>query len=162
MSEAIDPKLFRSIMGQVPTCVTVVTGMVEDKPVAMVIGSFVSVSLDPPLAGFFCTTTSFTWQQLRKAEALGVNVLSADQADVSNACMREPDERLDGLDWELVNGAPRIAGTTAFISMTYNQIIEAGDHELALCNVKAMEVPDEVREPIIFYGGGYRNLSEAT
>lgn len=162
MTDAIDPKQFRSIMGQVPTCVTVVTAMVDEKPVAMVIGSFVSVSLDPPLAGFFCTTTSFTWQQLRKAETLGVNVLSADQADVSNACMREPEERFDGLDWELENGAPRIAGTSAFISMTFNQIIDAGDHEFALGNVIAMDAPEDPLEPVIFYGGGYRTLSESS
>ena len=91
MSESIDPKFFRQVMGQVPTVVTVVTAMVDQVPQAMVIGSFVSVSLDPPLAGFFCTTTSDTWQELRRAEVLGVNVLGAHQVDVSNACMREPE-----------------------------------------------------------------------
>ena len=60
MSESIDPKFFRKVMGQVPTTVTVVTAMVDDEPQAMVIGSFVSVSLEPPLAGFFCTTTSYS------------------------------------------------------------------------------------------------------
>ena len=53
MSDQIAPQHFRSVMGQVPTCVTVVTAIVDGSPVAMVIGSFVSVSLDPPLAGFF-------------------------------------------------------------------------------------------------------------
>ncbi len=159
MSAAIDPKFFRQVMGQVPTCVTVVTAMVDEQPQAMVIGSFVSVSLDPPLAGFFCTTTSSTWQELRKADVLGVNVLGADQIDVSNACMRAPDERLDGLDWEMDGGAPRLAGTTAWIRLTPNQVIDAGDHEFALCNVVEMSVPDEPNEPVIFYGGAYRSLA---
>jgi len=161
MSEAaaIDPKHFRTVMGQVPTCVTVVTAMVDDAPVAMVIGSFVSVSLEPPLAGFFCTTTSGTWQQLRGADVLGVNVLAADQIDVSNACMRPPEERFEGLDWELDGGVPRIAGTTAWLTLTPNQVIDAGDHEFALCNVTHMEVPDPAKEAVIFYGGGYRTLA---
>lgn len=146
-------------MGQVPTCVTVVTAMVDDAPVAMVIGSFVSVSLDPPLAGFFCTTDSYTWQQLRKAETLGVNVLGAHQADVSGACMRDPEERFEGLDWELDGGAPRFADTTAFIGLTFHQISEAGDHEFALCNVVSMDIPDDPKDPLIFAGGGYRNLA---
>lgn len=158
---AIDPKHFRQVMGQVPTCVTVVTALVDDVPQAMVIGSFVSVSLDPPLAGFFCTTTSGTWGELRKADVLGVNVLSADQTDVSNACMRAPEERLDDVDWSLDGGAPRIAGTTAWIRLTPNQIIDAGDHEFALYNVVEMSAPDDNVEPIIFYGGGYRNLLDA-
>jgi flavin reductase (DIM6/NTAB) family NADH-FMN oxidoreductase RutF len=160
MTDAIDPKFFRQVMGQVPTCVTVVTAMVDGAPQAMVIGSFVSVSLDPPLAGFFCTTGSSTWGELRKADVLGVNVLGADQIDVSNACMRKPDERLDGLDWEMSGGAPRIAGTTAWLTLTPNQVIDAGDHEFALCNVTSMEVPEEPSEPVIFYGGGYRTLAE--
>lgn len=146
-------------MGQVPTCVTVVTALVDDEPVAMVIGSFVSVSLEPPLAGFFCTTTSGTWQQLRGAEVMGVNVLGADQIDVSNACMRAPEERFDGLDWSMVDGAPKIAGTTAWLTLTPNQVIDAGDHEFALCNVAHMEAPEEPSEPVIFYGGGYRTLA---
>ena len=161
MSEAaaIDSKHFRDVMGQVPTCVTVVTAMVDDEPVAMVIGSFVSVSLEPPLAGFFCTTGSGTWHQLRDAEVMGVNVLSADQIDVSNACMRAPEERFEGLDWSVVDGAPKIAGTTAWLTLTMNQVIDAGDHELALCNVTHMETPEQPSEPVIFYGGGYRTLA---
>ena len=155
---AIDPQHFRTVMGQVPTCVTVVTAMVDDKPVAMVIGSFVSVSLEPPLAGFFCTTTSHTWHQLRSADVLGVNVLSADQIDLSNACMRDPEERFEGLDWSVVDGAPKFAETTAWLTLTPHQVIEAGDHELALCNVTHMEAPAEALEPVIFYGGGYRAL----
>lgn len=158
----IDSKHFRNVMGQVSTCVTVVSAMVDDKPQAMVIGSFVSVSLDPPLAGFFCTTTSHSWSQLKKAETLGVNVLSADQVDVSNACMRDPDERFDGLDWSVDNGAPRIAGTSAWIRLTPHQVIDAGDHEFALCNVVDMSIPDEAIEPIIFYGGRYRTLATPT
>ena len=99
MGEAIDPQFFRQVMSQVPTTVTVVTAMVDDAPIAMVIGSFVSVSLDPPLAGFFCTTGSYSWEQLKKADVLGVNVLGEHQVDVSNACMRDLTERFDGLDW---------------------------------------------------------------
>ena len=159
MPDEIDPQRFRQVMGQVPTCVTVVTAMVDDAPVAMVIGSFVSVSLEPPLAGFFCTTTSSTWQQLQDADTMGVNVLAADQIDVSNACMRPPEERFDGLEWELDGGAPRFAGTSAFIRLTHHQILDAGDHEFALCHVVDMDVPDEPREPVIFYGSRYRALA---
>lgn len=159
MPEPIDPARFRQVMGQVPTCVTVVTAMVEDEPRAMVIGSFVSVSLDPPLAGFFCTTMSGSWAQLRKADVVGVNVLGEDQIDVSNACMREPSERFDGLDWEIVDGAPRIADSAAWILLKLREIIEVGDHELALCDVVSMDMPDAPHTPVIFYGGQYRQLA---
>ena len=158
MSEAIDPKYFRQVMGQVPTTVTVITAMVDDKPIAMVIGSFVSVSLEPPLAGFFCTVGSSSWELLKQADVLGVNVLGEHQVDVSNACMRGIDERFEGLDWEIVDGAPRIADTTAWMTLTEHQILPAGDHEFGLYNVTSMDIPDEAKPPVIFYGGGYRTL----
>lgn len=155
----VDPLHFRNVMGQVPTCVTVVTAHVDGTNHAMVIGSFVSVSLDPPLAGFFCTSTSSTWAELQKADVLGVNVLGADQVEVSNNFMRAPEERFDGVDFELHEGAPRVAGTTAWIRMTPNQVIDAGDHKFALCNVVDLELPEEQSEPVIFYGGSYRSLA---
>src|SRR5438309_911524 len=42
----ITPGHFREVLGHYPTGVTVVTGMVEDRPVGMVVGTFSSVSLD--------------------------------------------------------------------------------------------------------------------
>lgn len=146
-------------MGQVPTCVTVVTAVVDDTQVAMVIGSFVSVSLDPPLAGFFCTTTSGSWQDLRRADVLGVNVLAHDQIDLSNACMRPADERFEGLAWSMNDGAPRFDGTSAWMTLTLESALDAGDHEFALCRVQTMDVPDIAIEPLIFYGGAYRTLA---
>lgn len=159
MSEPSDPKYFRQVMGQVPTTVSVVTAMVDDAPIAMVIGSFVSVSMDPPLAGFFCTNGSYSWEQLKKADVLGVNILGEHQIDVSNACMRDLTERFDGLDWEVVDGAPRIADCTAWMTLTQHQITPAGDHEFGLYNVTSMEIPDSAKAPVIFYGGGYRTLA---
>ena len=160
MSETIDPKYFRQVMSQVPTTVTVVTAMVDDAPIAMVIGSFVSVSLDPPLAGFFCTNGSYGWEQLKKADVVGVNVLGEHQVDVSNACMRDLTERFDGLDWEVVDGAPRIAGCAAWITLAEPQIVPAGDHEFGLFKVTSMDIPDVSKPPVIFYGGGYRSLAD--
>ena len=48
----IDPMLYRQVLGHFPTGVTVISSLVEDRPVGLAIGSFFSVSLDPPLVGF--------------------------------------------------------------------------------------------------------------
>ena len=48
----IDPALYRRVLGHYPTGVTVVAGLEGDRPVGLAIGSFFSVSLDPPLVGF--------------------------------------------------------------------------------------------------------------
>ena len=40
------------VLGHFPTGVTVVTGLADCQPSGLTIGSFTSVSLDPPLVGF--------------------------------------------------------------------------------------------------------------
>ena len=58
---ADDPGRFRHVLGHYPTGVTVVTAKEPDgTPVGMVIGSFTSVSLDPPLVAFFPGCSSMT------------------------------------------------------------------------------------------------------
>lgn len=144
-------------MGQVPTPVTVITAVVDDEPMAVVIGSFVSVSLEPPLVGFFAISDSGSWQKLKKATRLGVNVLAGDQEDISRACTRPLPERLDGLDWEYDHGVVRIAGCAAWIVMNYASITEAGDHEFALCNVEYMSAAEPAKDALL-YTGGYRQM----
>ncbi|MFM6931786.1 MAG: flavin reductase family protein, partial [Novosphingobium sp.] len=77
---AIDPAVFRRVLGNYPTGVTVVTAMGEDgQPIGMVVGTFTSVSLDPPLVGFLPDKRSSSWPQIEKAGHFCVNVLARDQ-----------------------------------------------------------------------------------
>ncbi|SVA94256.1 uncharacterized protein METZ01_LOCUS147110, partial [marine metagenome] len=52
MAELIDGNEYRKVLGRYPTGVTLVTSASPEGPQAMVIGSFVSVSMEPPLVGF--------------------------------------------------------------------------------------------------------------
>ena len=55
----IDGMEFRRVLGHFPTGVTVVTAATDQGPAGMAIGSFTSVSLDPPLVAF-CPSVSRT------------------------------------------------------------------------------------------------------
>src|SRR4051794_20153480 len=80
MSSPIDPARFRETLGHYPTGVAVVTAMAEDgDPAGMVVGTFSSVSLDPPLIAFFPARDSWSFGRLRTANAFCVNVLASDQ-----------------------------------------------------------------------------------
>ena len=62
----IDPRRFREVLGQYPTGVCVVASIDErGKPVAMIVGSFTSASLNPPLVAFFPAKNSKSWAKLR-------------------------------------------------------------------------------------------------
>ena len=58
---AFDAKQFRTVLGHFPTGVTIVSGLHDSTPVGFTIGSFTSVSLDPPLVGFLPMKDSETW-----------------------------------------------------------------------------------------------------
>ncbi|WP_181151784.1 flavin reductase [Arthrobacter sp. MYb51] len=65
----------------VPTSVTVIAGQPEltDERSAMIFGSFVFISLDPCLVGFFVGQEPSSWPQLNKATVLGISTLASGQ-----------------------------------------------------------------------------------
>ena len=48
MRSALDSQEFRRILGHYPTGVCAITAMSNGRPLGMIVGSFTSVSLDPP------------------------------------------------------------------------------------------------------------------
>nr|WP_308340772.1 flavin reductase family protein [Rhodococcus sp. USK10] len=65
----IDPRQFRDILGHFPTGVVAVTAADnEGRPVGMAVGSFTSVSLDPPLVAFLPDKSSSTFPKIRAAK----------------------------------------------------------------------------------------------
>ncbi len=72
---AIEPGDFRNVLGKYPTGVTLVSSKDDQGPFAMVIGSFGSVSLDPPLVQFMPAKESGTWSRIKKTGKYCVNVL---------------------------------------------------------------------------------------
>jgi len=96
----IDPAEFRKVLGSYPTGVCVITALDDDdRPAGMVVGSFTSVSLDPPLVGFFPDRKSTSWPQIEKAGHFCVNVMASDQTDVCRAVTAKGDQKFVGVDY---------------------------------------------------------------
>src|SRR5215831_508547 len=73
---AVDPTALRRTFGSFPTGVAAVCGSVNGEPIGLVVSSFVSVSLAPPLVSICLTKESRTWARLRLAGRIGISVLS--------------------------------------------------------------------------------------
>ncbi|MDH3705869.1 MAG: flavin reductase family protein [Acidimicrobiia bacterium] len=161
MSDSIDGDRFRKVLGCVPTCVTVVTAMDGDEPVAMVIGSFGSVSLDPPLVEFMPGTSSSTWPRIERAGSFCVNVMGADQLDVCNAFFTKQEDPFSIHEWQVsdTSGAPRLAGSAAWIDCDIDQVVEAGDHYIVIGRVLELD-GDPDRDPLVFHHGAYGSFRE--
>lgn len=157
---AFDAKQFRTVLGHFPTGVTIVSGMHGDQPVGFTIGSFTSVSLDPPLVGFLPMKDSDTWHAMSKSGAFCVNVLSRAQADLCWKFAKSDNEaeRFDDVAWRPgPTGSPVIERAVAWIDCTVEDVYEMGDHYFVLGRVVALEADadhdGEGPFPLLFFCG---------
>lgn len=159
----IDGQLFRRVLGNYPTGVTVVTAIGEDgNPAGMAVGSFTSVSLDPPLVAFLPTKASTSFPKIRTATSFCVNVLAADQEPLSRVFATRGGDKFAGVRWSRTgSGAPRIDGVAAWIDCEFESVQEAGDHYLVIGRVRELDSDGE-RLPLVFFQGGYGRFSPAS
>lgn len=152
----IDAATFRDVLGHYPTGVVVVTGRSQTGDLlAMVVGTFTSVSLDPPLVAFLPMTGSKTFQALRQCESLCINVLTGEQEQVGRAIASRWENKFEGIDWfPSPSGDPILADSLAWLDVRLAETIEAGDHLIALCRVMNLGVHNPVT-PLLFFQGGY-------
>ena len=162
-SDSIDGREFRRVLGHYPTGVTVVTAACPDGPEGMTIGSFTSVSLDPPLVSFCPGHDSDSWIRMRHVGSFCVNVLGDHQADVSTTFASKTDERFGRLSTRVeATGAPVIEGCLAWIDCRVEVVHTAGDHEIVVGRVVALGTAGDVAEaggPLVFLKGGYGRVA---
>lgn len=157
---AIDSALFRQVLGHFPTGVTVITAVDTDGlPTGFAVGSFFSVSLDPPLVGFCAGKGSMSWPGIRSARSFCVNVLAEDQEAISRAFSSKAEDKFVGVGWTPgTSGSPRLRDVLAWIDCDIEAIHDAGDHEICLGRVRELAVGQE-SGPLVFYRGGYGRVA---
>lgn len=152
---SFDSARYRQVLGHFTTGVTVITAVVEDGPVGMAVGSFSSVSLDPPLVGFFAGKTSTSWPKIELAGAFCVNILGEEQEDICRRFASKESDKFAGLGWSPAgSGSPQLDGAIAWIDCDIDQVVDAGDHVLVMGAVRDLDVGHD-GPPLVFFRGGY-------
>ena len=155
----IQQREFRTVLGHFPTGVCVVTAMEGDEPIGMVVGSFTSVSLDPPLVAFLADRSSSTFPRIREATSFCVNVLAADQESLCRAFATRGADRFSRTSWRPApSGAPILENVVAWIDCVPDVIHEAGDHYIYIGRVTDLAVENPTL-PLLFFQGGYGAFS---
>jgi flavin reductase (DIM6/NTAB) family NADH-FMN oxidoreductase RutF len=146
-SGGIDAAHFRTVLGHFPTGVTVITAMGDDGPAGLAVGSFFSVSLDPPLVGFCPNKASSNWPAIKAAE---------DQEDVCRVFAAKGGDKFAGIGWHPSStGSPRLNDVLAWIDCEIDAVHDAGDHEVCIGRVKELDVERHREGPLVFFRGGY-------
>ncbi len=158
--DLLDPKKYRTVLGHYPTGVSVVTAVRPDgEPAAMVVGSLTSVSLDPPLIGFFPDKGSSSWRKLSEVDRFCINVVAAEQGALcARLASRDPD-KFAGIHYRLSPyGSPIIEGVVAWMDCGLYSVTDAGDHYFVLGEVKDLAV-EEGGKPLLFFKGEYGSFA---
>ena len=160
MTAAFDSAYFRSVLGHVPTSVVVVTGVDKaGNPFGITIGSFASVSLDPPLVLWSPARSSKRFEHFARAERFVIHVLGADQRTVSEAFTRSK-SAFDGLDWAPNHaGVPVLAGAAAVFECNFEAAYEAGDHDIVIGRVTRAHQGGGA--PLVFHQGRFGDFASA-
>jgi flavin reductase (DIM6/NTAB) family NADH-FMN oxidoreductase RutF len=153
---AIDPMDYRQTLGTYPTGVVIIAGAAPDGPVGVAIGSFTSVSLDPPLVGFLPGKTSTSWPRIEATGSFCVNILAEDQLDVCRAFGSRDGTKFEALTHRSqATGSPVIDGVLSYIDCTIHSVADAGDHWWVMGEVQAMAIERADVGPLLFSRGQY-------
>jgi flavin reductase (DIM6/NTAB) family NADH-FMN oxidoreductase RutF len=156
---SFDTRAFRCALGQFATGIAVVTACGKDGLLAgLTVNSFASVSLDPPLVLWSLGSHSPALSLFRECTHYAINVLAADQTDVSQRFATSQADKFAGLEFSAgLGGAPVLPGCLASFECRNEAIHTGGDHIILIGHVERFTAGEG--SPLLYFGGGYRKLA---
>jgi flavin reductase (DIM6/NTAB) family NADH-FMN oxidoreductase RutF len=157
---SIDSREFRDTLGCFATGITVITTVDrEGAPVGFTANSFTALSLDPPLILFCLDRNATCFESFHRNRHFAVNVLSAEQQEISNRFAKTGADKWSGVKFESGgDGAPILAGCLASLECEINEVFEGGDHVIFIGKVTGMRRSKDDPRPLLYFRGRYAAL----
>ena len=160
---------FRQLMGRFVTGVSVVTTVSEGRPQGITVNALSPVSLHPPLVMVALDRRRFIHPMVRDLGRYAVNVLGEGQQALSDcfahAAVRPGREDFCGAAWhEGPTGLPLIDGAIAGLECTVVETYAAGDHDLFIGRVDALDDGGAGAEeigPLLYFRRRYLRIEQA-
>lgn len=143
--------LFKEVMGNYPTGVTVVTTVDEKgQPLGLTVNSFASVSIDPLLILWSIDKRVSTYQEFINTEKFAVNILAGDQGDICSLFASRGVDRFANCDWKLSgHNLPVITGAAGVMQCKTYKTVEAGDHTILIGEV--IDIQSDNTDPLLYH-----------
>lgn len=157
----IEPLSFREALGHYASGITVITSQLDGEPIGFTCQSFYSVSTSPPLVSFSVMASSASYPKIRQAGRFAVNILSDEQAGISNQFARKGTDKWHAVEWQQSPlGNPIIAGSLHWLECEIHAEHAAGDHLIVIGEVKALSLQaTPVTQPLLYFKGQYCNIA---
>lgn len=159
MTEEIDRREFRNIVGLFATGVTVVTTRIGADVHGMTANAFTSLSLDPLLILLCVDRRARLHPLIQQAGSFAVNFLHEGQEAISRNFAGQPQEGItDVLHFSTDDGAPIILGCLASMRCDVREVLDGGDHAIIIGHVQELIRGDVGAHPLVYFAGEYRRL----
>lgn len=154
----------RGVMRHVPYPVAIVTAATGERIRGITIGSFTSLSMNPPLISFNLEKTTQMHPLLEAASHFVVHIPGTDQADLCDR-FALPDftgpEQFDAVEYHRDGrGTPVLDGAVAVIHCRKYNMAEGGDHSIVMGEVLDVDQNEAAQPGILYFEGGYHQLGE--
>jgi flavin reductase (DIM6/NTAB) family NADH-FMN oxidoreductase RutF len=158
--DAVDGRRLRDALGSFVTGIAVGRAGGDDGEfIGLTINSFNSVSLDPPLVLWSLDLTSPNLAAFRAASHYAVNILAADQTDLSQRFATRSVDKFGDLPLcSGHGGAPLLNGCCAWFECANEVQYPGGDHLIFVGRVERF-ASDPERAPLLYHAGRYRTLA---
>jgi flavin reductase (DIM6/NTAB) family NADH-FMN oxidoreductase RutF len=158
---AVDAQTFRSVLGQWPTGVAVVTTTSGDGWHGMTAGSFCSVSLDPPLVLVCLSRDIHTHALVERSGVFAVSFLGKDQAVIGHRFAgRGTGDRFAHGTWTPApTGSPVLAEALGRLDCRVVYAYPGGDHTIFVGEVLTAETPRRTA-PLLFHSRAWGQLAD--
>lgn len=151
---------FRQLMGRFVTGITVIALRTDDDDVAaMTANAITAVSLEPMMLLCCIRNNSGLLAPLLTRGLFSVNVLSADQGDVSRHYGGQKQAESPAVWLPGEAGVPVLAGANASFICSVHSTCKAGDHTVIFGTVTDMAAQEEPSPALVFAAGKYRDLT---
>lgn len=151
----IDAALYRNVLGNFATGVTIVTvangrGGIE----GFTASAFSALSLEPPLVLVCLTYDSECYEPLRRECRYAIHFLSEKQTALAYAFADRNLDKTQQADWSFnERGYAILRDTLAIIECRLHREYAGGDHAIFIGEVEAMEVMEGTMKPLLYFRG---------
>jgi 3-hydroxy-9,10-secoandrosta-1,3,5(10)-triene-9,17-dione monooxygenase reductase component len=153
-----DARSLRDALGRFATGVAFVTAAPGGEPAGLIVNSFTSVSLEPPLISVSPSRGSLTWSRIRRTGRFGVNVLGRQHERFVARATPAGADRFAGLDWNVGRGGVPLL-TDALATFECEIVAEhpAGDHWIVIGRIDDLRT-SSIEDPLVFFAGAFRGV----
>ena len=155
----VEPDELRALLGRQATGVAVVTVDAGGQRLGLTVGSLVSLSLEPPLAGFAIAREAAMHELLRVAGGCAVSLLAAGQEWLAQhfALGVPPIAMWHGVSTEPgAGGAPLLVGAVGWLECSLRDEVPAGSQTFFVCDVLRVELGEDA-PALVRVRGEYRS-----